>query len=161
MELKEIQLIYFLFKKLKNSIEDFNSFKIIVEHNGKLLTSDFLLNDTTHKQAINVTLDEGSDLNFVEPNAEHLTFYREFLDFSKLTTNDIFLRMIRNPFHILNKAMEFTSEKFSELQSNDSLSSFPNTVWNLTYLESNISFEKAYLPEDDYRLVSLEVVLKD
>lgn len=153
MNLSKVQTIYFLLHatQSKNNGDDKINFDLIVKHEGKLLTANFLTIKSPFSPIIREKdLDYDGDEDVKELNLDYFRsifrLWQSEIGSPFFTTSKAF----NNPLWLLEKVSHFT----------DSIEDIPfitSRVSNLKYLESGLELKEAILDLEGYSIVSLVV----
>lgn len=153
MNLSKVQTIYFLLHATqpKNNGDDKINFDLIVKHEGKLLTADFLNIKSPFSPVIREkNLDYDGDEDVKELNLDYFRsifrLWQSEIGSPFFTTSKAF----SNPLWLLEKVSRFT----------DNIEDIPfitSRVSNLKYLESGLELKEAILDLEGYSIVSLVV----
>ncbi|WP_326931797.1 hypothetical protein [Enterococcus avium] len=154
MQLSEVQTIFYLLHAIQFNINqnDRIDFNLIVPHNGKLLTADFLpisIPFSLKVKEISLDIDGDESKEDLEKN-----FFSEVFKTWKKTHDGIFFnhqKAFAQPGWLLQELINFL----------DTFENIPqyitSRVTNLKYIESNVNFNEALLDTNGYSIISLVI----
>jgi len=153
VQLKEIQAIYYLLNVIQFEKNKKISFDLYVDYNGKLITAKFLPMNSDNTQPHEIVLnnkyeeiDQPIGLNYLKSLFSHWENQYKPENFSCE-------KAFSKPVLLLDHFKNFLKD------TDRYIPPMIQRVQNLHYIESDITFERALLTQDEYELVSL--VVKD
>lgn len=149
MNLGEVQKIYFLLHAIQFNHDEHIDFDLIVDYNGKLITADFLNFYNNRKTSVSEKIFD-SDMDVENKRLETNYFDEIMVNWRRNYEPYGF-----NPAKAFSESGTFLSHIMNACKQMNEAPNITNRVYNLKYLESDLTFEEAFLTDSEYSVVAL------